>query len=87
LAAGKYRRLSKYTAFLHHETSYDTETERHTNKKALVAHMEWMEHQWAKWLSEMSKKSKRFYLEQAKHTDKYWTPEQVLKFGIVDELI
>lgn len=87
LAAGKHRRLSRFTIFMHHESSYITEDHRHTNQKATIAHMEWMEHQWAKWLAEMSKKSKAFYLKQAEHTDKYWTPEQVLKFGIVDELI
>jgi ATP-dependent protease ClpP protease subunit len=87
LASGKHRRLSRYTAFMHHEGAYDSDFERHSNKKAYVAHMEWMEKQWAKWMAEMSSKSEVWWYEQAKHTDKYWTPEQVLRYGVVDELI
>lgn len=85
-AAGNLRRISRFAAFMHHEASYDL-NERHENAKAQVAHMEWMENMWAEWMAEFSKKSKKFYLEQAKHTDKYWTPKQLVQYGIADEII
>lgn len=86
LASGDKRRVSPYCLFMHHESSYDVEG-RHSHILAEVKEMERQEDLWAKWMSEFSSKSVEFYKETAKYTDKYFTPEELLEFGIVDEII
>jgi len=86
LSAGHKRRVSRYTIFMHHEASYDVEG-RHSNIKAEVAEMERQEQLWAKWMAEFSNKSKDFFLNEGVAVDTYWTPEQLVEFGIVDEII
>lgn len=86
LAAGRHRRISKYATFMHHESSYELEG-RHTSIKAELAEHERMEQVWAQCMADMSSKSKKFYLEEGKNTDKYWTPSQLKEYGIVDEII
>lgn len=85
LAAGDRRRVSKYCSFMWHESSYSVD-ERHSSAKATVAHMEWLENSWAQWMAELSSKPKKFFYEEAKHVDKYWSPEQLIEYGIVDEI-
>lgn len=85
-ASGNERRISKYARFMHHEANYYVEG-RHEEIKASVAQHQREEELWAQWLADFSKKSKKFYLEEAKHTDKYWTVEQLLEYGLADKVI
>jgi ATP-dependent protease ClpP protease subunit len=86
LACGDERLISRYACFMHHEASYELEG-RHSYIKAEMNNLDKMEELWAQWMADFSKKSKKFYLEEAKHTDKYWDPEQLLEYGIVDKVI
>lgn len=86
-AAGNKRLISKYCIFMWHEALYDVSEGRHAEVKAKIAEIEREEHLWAEWMAEFSKKPKKFYYEEAKHTDKYWSPEQLVEFGIADEII
>jgi ATP-dependent protease ClpP protease subunit len=86
LACGDERLISKYACFMHHEASYALEG-RHSQIVAEVQQRQKEEELWAQWMAEFSKKSKKFYLEEAKFTDKYWNPQEILDFGIVDKII
>lgn len=86
LAAGHKRKISKYCTVMHHEEIAGVEG-RLTQLKAEVLQYEAQEQNWAQWMADFSKKSKKFYYEEGKNTDKYWTPDQMLEFGIVDEII
>lgn len=86
LAAGILRRISKYCLFMHHESSYEVEG-RHSKILTEVQEMERQEDLWAEWMAKFSLRDKAFYKEEAKDTDKFYTPEQLLEFGIVDEVI
>lgn len=85
-AAGDHRRISKHAIFMHHEGSYEI-NDKHQNVKATVEHLENLEKLWASWMAQYSNKSKNFYYESAKHTDKYWSPEYLIKLGLADEII
>jgi ATP-dependent protease ClpP protease subunit len=71
---------------MHHEASYDAEG-RHTEIKSVVAEYERQEQLWSQWMADFSKKPKKFYYEEGKSTDKFWTPEQLVEFGIADEIV
>jgi len=88
LAAGQERRISEFCTFMHHSSNYGISPgTRHTQAQAFVEQAQREEEQWAKWMAEFSDKPKKFYMEQGKHLDVYWTPEQLLEFGIVDKII
>jgi ATP-dependent protease ClpP protease subunit len=86
LACGEKRRISKYAFFMHHEASYEVEG-RHSANKNTVAQMEKEEKQWAKWMASFSKKDEKFWLTKGITFDAYFTPEELLKMGVVDEII
>ena len=85
LAAGNQRKFSKYGFFMHHESSYELEG-RHSDITAKVNQAKIEEERWAEFMATFSKKSKKFYLEKGVHTDAFWSPEELLSFGIIDEI-
>ena len=86
LAAANKRRISRYCVFMHHESSYELDG-RHSTIRKEVQEMERREQVWAEYMSEFSDKSMEFYLKEGVGVDSYWTPDQLLEFGIVDEVI
>jgi ATP-dependent Clp protease protease subunit len=86
LAAGHERRYSRFCQFMWHESSYTLEG-RTTQLKVDIKEAERQEELWAQWMAEFSKKPKKFYLEQGRNTDKYWSPEQLLEYGVIDSII
>ncbi len=85
LACAKKRKMSYYSFFLWHEASYDL-SGRHSQNKADVKQVEKEEKLWAFWMAEFSKKDSKFWLEHGVGLDAYFTAEQLLKMGVVDEL-
>lgn len=86
LACGSERRASSFMQFMYHESSYVLEG-RHSANKAAVENSEREEQLWAQWMAHFSKKTKKFYYEESKFTDKYWSPEQLKEFGVIDKII
>lgn len=86
LACGKERRLSRFASFMWHESIYKVKG-RHSQIMAEVAQKQKEEELWARWMAEFSKKSAKFYLAEGRHTDKFWSPEELLEFGLIDEII
>ena len=86
LACGDKRKISKYSIFMHHEASYELEG-KHSNIKNEVAEMEKEEKQWAKWMAGFTKESEKFWATKGVATNAYFTPEELLKMGVVDEII
>ena len=86
LAAGNKRRISQYAVFMHHEAWYHLATARHSEQQATVKQMETEEKLWSKWMATFSGKTEKFWYEKGKHMDAYFTPEQLLKFGVVEEV-
>lgn len=85
-ACGYRRKVSEYCLFMHHEFSYGTEG-RHSNLKAEVLEGERQQELWAQFMSKFSNKPAEFYLHNGKYEDIYWSPEQLLEFGLADEVI
>jgi ATP-dependent Clp protease protease subunit len=86
LASGNTRRISKLAWFLHHETDYEA-SGKHSEHKALVAQLDREDTQWANWMASFTKCDAEFWKTTGKGTDAYFTPDQLLQFGVVDVII
>lgn len=87
LACGDERRISKYSTFMHHEMSLNDLGGRLSQIQAEVKQADLEDKQWAKWMAEFSNRPPSFYMKNGKYVDVYWTPKQLLEYGIVDKLI
>lgn len=85
LACGDQRRLSRYSWYMWHEASYYVEG-RHSSNKAMIIQAEREEKQWAKAMEAFSNKSADFWLKKGRHVDAYFTPEELLKMNVIDEV-
>lgn len=86
LAAGHKRRMSKRAHFMHHETSvYNLEG----RLSELIAEIEQLKAENAEWcnaMAELTTQPAEFWETAGVGTNAYFTPEQCLEYGIVDEL-
>lgn len=85
LACGAKRRMSRRAWFMHHESSYILEG-RHSTNKAYVTQADREERAWAEAMASFSNKSADFWLSKGTHIDVYFSAEELLEFGVVDEL-
>lgn len=85
LAAGDKRMISEYSFFMHHESSYEV-SGTHSQVKREVAQTEKEEQYWAQWMERFSKKPKKFWMDHGVGKNAYFTPDQLLKLGVVDEV-
>ena len=85
LAAGKVRKVSFMAWFMWHESSYGVEG-RHSEVKTIVEQQEKEETSWAEWMTRFTKKDKKFWYDTAKK-DTYLSPNELLSYGVVDEII
>ncbi len=86
LASGARRKMSEYGWFMFHESSYDSGWDKHSNHKAFIKQAEREEKFWAESMARFTDKSAEFWLKNGVGIDSYFTPEQLLKMGVVDEL-
>lgn len=86
LAAGDKRKISKYSFFMHHESSYALEG-KHSDIKHNVQQMEREEQKWAKWMEELTKKPAKFWLKTGVGNDAYFEAEELVELGVADEVI
>lgn len=86
LACGDTRRMSKYCSFMCHQSTYGIRGS-HEQVKEHVEQMETQEKAWAKWMSDVSSKSESFWHTVVKNKDVYLSTEEVLKYGVIDEII
>lgn len=86
LACGRKRRIDKFADFMWHESSYDPGFDRHSAHKETVKQMESAEKKWAQMMAAHSKKEAKFWKEKGVGKDAYFTAEQLLRYGVVDEL-
>lgn len=84
-AAGDVRKMSKYAFFMHHSSSYEV-SGRHSEVRATVEQMEREERLWAKWMADLTTPDDEFWYETGKNVDAYFTAEECLELGVVDEV-
>lgn len=85
LACGDLRLMSRHGFFMYHETSYELEG-RHSSNRATVHQIEKEEKFWANCMAEFSKKSSDYWLKNGVGKDAYFSAEQLVSMGVVDEL-
>ncbi len=85
LASGKKRKMSTEGFLMWHESSYLMDGQ-HSQNKATVKQVEREEKLWANRMAQLSKKDAEFWLKNGVGIDAYFTAEQLLKMGVVDEL-
>jgi len=84
LAAGTRRReMSRFGQFMWHECSYEIDG-RHSHIKDAAVQVDLEERFWAKSMAKFTKKTAKFWLEQGVRKDANFSPEQLLKLGVVD---
>lgn len=86
LACGDKRKISKYSWFMNHETGYELGETRHSEAKAFVTQAEREEKLWAQWMSEFTTKNAKFWFDNGIGIDAYFTADQLVELGVVDEL-
>ena len=86
LAAGDSRRLSKFAVVMHHEASHYELEGKQSQIKHYIRQAEFEEAQWAYWMAEFSDKSVEFWSKSGKTYDEYFTPQDCLDMGVVDEV-
>ncbi len=86
LACGDRRKISDYAFFMHHETSYAVEG-KHSEITSLVKQSEIEDQKWCDWMAGFSNKSADFWKTAGVGTDLYLSAQQILEYGLVDEII
>jgi ATP-dependent protease ClpP protease subunit len=86
LACGDERKMSDIAWFMHHESQYIVEG-AHQQIVNAVAQAEREENQWAKWMQEYSNKDAKFWRKVAQDKNAYFTAEELLDLGVIDEVI
>lgn len=86
LMAGDIRKMSKYCVPMYHEISYGVGGD-HESIKEQVAQSEKELRRWASYYEEFSNKNTKFWLTKMKKKEFYPTPEQMLDYGAIDEVI
>jgi ATP-dependent Clp protease protease subunit len=85
LASGESRSTSELTCFMHHEDSYAFDS-RHSHNKNFVKAMEIMDIKMCKWLATRTKKDFNFWKKTGVDVDHWFTAEQALEYGLIDEI-
>jgi len=86
LMAGDVRRMSRYCVPMFHKMSYGA-VGSHDDIKEQVDQAEKEQAHWASYYEEFSNKPKKFWLSKMTKKDYYPTPDELLKFGAIDEII
>jgi ATP-dependent protease ClpP protease subunit len=86
LACGDERIMSDIAWFMHHESQYAVEGS-HSQVVDAVAQAEKEENQWAAAMESYSKKDAKFWRKVAKDKNAYFTAQELLDMGVIDELI
>lgn len=85
LAAGDTRRISKHAWFMHHEDSDEFEGTMSSIKKQLKQGLRG-EARWNHTMAELTKKDYNFWAKTGVGEDVYFTPDELLEMGVVDEV-
>lgn len=86
LACGDERRMSEYGWFMTHEASYEVKG-THSQIKQTVAQAEKEEVSWASWMQEHSERDLKFWRSVISNKDSYYSPNELLELGVIDEVI
>lgn len=85
LAAGDHRRISKYAWFMHHEDSDELKGTM-SSIEAQLKQGKRAEAIWNKAMAEYTKKDYKFWSRTGVGEDAYFTPQELLEMGVVDEV-
>lgn len=85
LAAGDKRSASKYSFFMHHESSYSVDG-KHSEIKSEVANAEREESKWSEWMEEFTNKPKKFWKNSGVGTNAYFSAEELVELGVIDNV-
>ena len=85
LACGDRRKISQYSWYMWHESSYVVEG-KHSEIKNTVIQTEREEEQWAQAMAKFSHKDTKFWRDVGKHTDAYFSPQELVDMGVCDDI-
>lgn len=85
LACGHKRRIAGLGWVMWHEASYGVDG-RHSEIKHIAKQVDREESAWARAMGAFTKRSQEFWASIGAQKDHYFSPEQCLELGIVDEI-
>lgn len=85
LSCGDKRRMSKLASWMWHESSYGLEG-KHSEIKATAKQVEREELLWANTMAEFSNKNSKYWLKTGIGIDAYFSADELLKTGAIDEV-
>ena len=87
LACGDKVKMSQFCWWMYHSGSYG-DTGTHGHMKQEVAQFDREHKLWAKWMTDLTDhKDAKFWYNLGMHKDEYFTADQLLEKGIIDEII
>jgi ATP-dependent Clp protease protease subunit len=86
LACGSKRRLDKNAQFMWHESSYDPGDKKVSQHEAQLLQAKREEEIWAENMALYSNKPKKFWKEKGIGLDSFFSSEELLKMGVIDEV-
>jgi len=86
LASGHLRRMSKFSSFMWHHGSIEFGIMNASEVVREARNIDALNKQWSAMMAGMSKQSKTCWYNAGKK-DTYYSPEQLLSLGVVDEII
>lgn len=85
-ASGHKRKISRFAMFMSHEGSYELEG-KHSEIVADIQQKEYEEKLWAQWMAEFSNCSSAYWRDVGVGTDKYFSPDELVSYGVADKII
>lgn len=86
LACGRKRSIAETCSFMFHESGYGVDG-RHSEVKAWVEQFEREQLIMAKQMARFSSQPAEFWVEAGKHTDKFFSPSELIEMGVVDKVL
>lgn len=86
LAAGDKRLASKYCTMMHHGCAYSHPNDKYVQHKDYTNQVNREEEMRFKLLAELTDKTQSYWKKTAQYIDTYYTSEECLKLGVIDEI-
>lgn len=86
LAAGDKRLASRWVTIMHHGVSYNMALDKHKHNKDYLVQVEREERMRFLLLEELTSMDFIYWKESAQYKDTYYSPEECLQMGVIDEI-
>ncbi len=87
IASGTYRKATKFARFMHHDCSMGLTFSRLASAESELKYCKELNNTINKYLASKTTKPYSFWVTTGKHVDHYFTSEEALSYGLIDEIL